>query len=158
MNQPIRAAWNPNGARTTIAAHAHKEGSLLPVLQALQTEFGFIHTEAIDLVSGALNISRAEVHGVLTFYHDFRLTPPPALCVKLCRAEACQARGGREAAQTLLDHFGQNWHELSSDGMVVVEPVFCLGLCAVAPAALIGERLIAGFDGDKLVAEVNAAR
>jgi formate dehydrogenase subunit gamma len=151
-------AWHAATAQAMAEAARGREGALLPLLHELQAAFGYIHADTIDIVAEALNLSRAEVHGVVTFYHDFRREPPPKLVVKVCRAEACQAVGGREAAQALLDKLGLDWGEPSPDGGLVVEPVYCLGLCAVGPSALIGDELVAGFDGRALSAAVNGAR
>ena len=119
------------------AAHAGLEGPLLPILHAVQAAFACVPKDAIPIIAHALNLSRAEVYGVVTFYHDFREEPAGQRVVKICRAEACQAMGGRELAERVLQHFGIGWKETSADGRVTVEPVYCLGLCSVAPAALV---------------------
>lgn len=152
------ASWDALLAQNIVDGMKDREGALLPILHALQERFGCIPPAAIDIVADGLNLSRAEVHGVVTFYHDFRRETPPKLIVKVCRAEACQAAGGREAAQRLLASVGLDWSEASRDGTLVVEPVYCLGLCAVAPAAMIGGELIAGFDGTSLSVAVSEAR
>lgn len=129
--------------RAAVERHLGREGALLPVLQDLQTALGFISDEAVAAVAEGLNLSRAEVHGVLTFYHDFRRVPAARHLVKLCQAEACQARGGRavtQAAETLL---GVALGGASADGAVALEPIYCLGLCASGPAALVGDRPVA---------------
>ncbi len=151
-------AWDSPLAAGVVDRLKSEAGALLPILHALQETFGYIHADAIGLVAETLNLSRAEVHGVVSFYHDFRDKPPPPLVVKLCCAEACQACGGREAARTLLDHLGADWNQPAHGGAVVVEPVYCLGLCALAPAALIGDTLAAGFDGAELRATVDGAQ
>lgn len=155
---PTIAAWDRNQAEAVIERFKDQDGALLPMLHALQDAFGYVHPEATDLLAETLNLSRAEVHGVISFYHDFRTEQPARLVVKVCRAEACQATGGREAARALLADLGVDWAQATSDGAVVVEPVYCLGLCAVAPSALIGDELTAGFDGPALCAAVGAAR
>jgi formate dehydrogenase subunit gamma len=119
------------------AAHAALEGPLLPILHAVQAAFGCVPRDAIPVIAHELNLTRAEVYGVVTFYHDFREEPAGKCVVKICRAEACQAMGGRELAERVLKHFGVDWKETSADGRVTVEPVYCLGLCSVAPAALV---------------------
>lgn len=118
-----------------IAAHRDREGPLLPILHAVQAEWGWLPEAALPPIAAALNISRAELHGVVTFYHDFRRSPPPRHVVKLCRAEACQATGGRDLA-------GAVTAALSGRADVVVEDVYCLGLCACGPAAMIDGRLL----------------
>ena len=132
-----------------LAAHLHLEGPLLPILHAVQAEWGYIPDHAHAPIAAALNITRAELHGVVTFYHDFRREPAPAHVVKVCRAEACQARGGRsfEAAVRAA---------LAARPDVTVEAVYCLGLCACAPAAMVDGRLIGRADADTVLAGVSA--
>ena len=119
------------------AAHAGLEGPLLPILHAVQHAFGCVPREAIPVIAQELNLTRAEVYGVVTFYHDFREQPAGRRVVKICRAEACQAMGGAALGAAVLKHFGIDWKGTSADGTVTVEPVYCLGLCSVAPAALV---------------------
>lgn len=134
--------WSAEKAVQAIAAKADLEGPLMPVLHALTDTFGYVPDEAVPLIAGALNLSRAEVHGTLTFYHDFRRRPAPRRVVKLCQAEACQARGGvalaayaEAALGTRIDPHGH----ANAEG-VSLEPVYCLGLCASGPSALIDGR------------------
>lgn len=122
-------SWSEARARDIIAELARLEGPALPILHALQTEFGHVPSVAVPLVAEALNLSRAEVHGILTFYHDFRTEPLHGRVVKLCRAEACQARGVEALAARAETRHG--------DGSVRIEATFCLGLCAAGPAALV---------------------
>jgi formate dehydrogenase subunit gamma len=128
--------------------HAGLEGPLLPILHAVQAEFGHVPQAALPQIAKALNISRAEVHGVMSFYHDFREAPAGRHVVKLCRAEACQSMG----ADALADHakavLGVDWHGTTPDGAVTLEPVFCLGLCACAPAAMVDGRIVGRMDVD----------
>jgi formate dehydrogenase subunit gamma len=132
------------------AAHLALEGPLLPILHAVQHEFGHIPDAAIPRIADRLNISKAEVHGVVSFYHDFRTAPAGRHVVKICRAEACQAMG----ADTLIAHaetrLGVSMHETTRDGSVTLEPVFCLGLCACGPAAMIDGRIVARLDAARL--------
>ncbi len=128
--------------REIIAAHSTLDGPTLPILHALQEEFGHVPEEAVSLIASALNLSRAEIHGVVTFYHDFRHAPAGKHVLKLCRAEACQSMHGPQVARALLDTLGIDWGETTSDGALTVEGVYCLGLCACAPSAL--------FDGEPL--------
>ena len=120
-----------------VAAHAHLEGPLLPILHAVQAAFGCVPRESIPVIAHALNLTRAEVHGVVSFYHDFREQPAGRRVVKLCRAEACQSMGGNDLAARVLKHFRIGWGETTGDGAVTVEAVYCLGFCSVAPAALV---------------------
>lgn len=118
-------------------AHAGLEGPLLPVLHAVQAKFGHIPQAALPVIAQALALSRAEVHGVISFYHDFRTAPAGAHVLKLCRAEACQAVGADALAAQVQSHLGIGWGETTPDGRVTLDPVFCLGLCACGPAALV---------------------
>lgn len=113
------------------------EGPLLPILHAIQDAFGYVPEEAKPVIARELNLSRAEVHGVVSFYHDYRSDPAGRHVLKLCRAEACQSMGGDEVAASIMTRLGIGWHETSPDGAVTLEPVFCLGLCACAPAAML---------------------
>jgi formate dehydrogenase subunit gamma len=119
------------------ATHAGLEGPLLPILHEVQRAFGCVPKDAIPVIAHELNLTRAEVYGVVTFYHDFREEPAGRRVIKICRAEACQAMGGAALGETLLKQFGIDWKGTSADGAVTVEPVYCLGLCSVAPAALV---------------------
>ena len=123
-----------------IEAERHREGPLLPILHAIQHRLGHVPEAALPMIADALNIGRAEVHGVLSFYPDFRTAPVRGKVVKICRAEACQAQGGRalEAAAAALP------------GAVHVEPVYCLGLCANGPAAMVGDRPMAAATLEKI--------
>jgi len=141
-----------------IARHAEVEGALLPVLQALQAEFGWISDEAAALAAEALNLSRAEVHGALTFYHDLRRAPAGRRVLKLCRAEACQARGGRTAQAAIEAALAVDMGETTPDGAVTLESAYCLGLCASGPAALLDERPVARLTGESLTSLIEAAR
>ncbi|MBP1806128.1 NAD(P)H-dependent oxidoreductase subunit E [Rubellimicrobium aerolatum] len=125
-----------------IGAHLGLEGPLLPILHAIQAEWGHIPDPAIPVLANALNLGRAEVHGVVSFYHDFRTTPAGPTVVKLCAAEACQAQGGRDLIAATLRAFGLSTYGTTPDGKVTVEPVYCLGLCACGPAALVNDRLL----------------
>ncbi|WP_165216569.1 formate dehydrogenase subunit gamma [Affinirhizobium pseudoryzae] len=137
----------------------HLEGPMLPILHKVQEEFGYIPENAKQIIAQALNLSRAEVHGVVTFYHDFRDHPAGRHTLKLCRAEACQSMGCEPLAEKAKAKLGIDWHETTADGAVTLEPVFCLGLCAQAPAAMLDGELYGRLDEDCLndiVAEVRA--
>jgi formate dehydrogenase subunit gamma len=152
--------WSPARAEQIIAPHLSREGALLPILSALQETFGCVPREAVALVAHALNVSRAEVHGVVTFYHDFREAPHGRRVVKLCRAESCQAMGAETAARFLLAALGlptdAPWGGTTPDGAVTVEAVYCLGLCAVSPAALVDGEPLGRLDGMALAEAVGA--
>jgi len=153
-----RTSWSRERAEEIIAAHRHLDGAALPVLHALQEEFGYLDREAIPLVAQALNLSRAEVHGVASFYHDFREAPPGRHVLKLCRAEACQSMGADALAQSACRRLGIGWHETTADGDVTLEPVFCLGLCACAPAAMLDGEVVGALDEARLTELLQAAR
>jgi formate dehydrogenase subunit gamma len=150
------AAWNTERARDIVLAHADIEGALLPVLHAVQAAFGCVPKEAVAVIAEVLNLTRAEVHGVVSFYHDFRQTPPGRRTVRLCRAEACQSMGGAALAEGLLQRLGVDWGGTTADGEVTVEAVYCLGLCGVAPAALVDGEPVGRLDADRLAAAVGA--
>ena len=142
-----------------VAEHADREGALLPVLHALQHAFGYIPSEAVPIVAGALNLSRAEVHGVATFYHDFRSKPAGRRVLKLCRAEACQSRGGDALVARAEQRLGVKMGETTADDQVTLEPIFCLGLCASGPSAMLDGRLVGRLDDarlDNLIAEARS--
>ena len=124
----------------------HLEGPMLPILHKVQEEFGCIPESAKQVIASALNLSRAEVHGVVTFYHDFRAQPAGRHVLKLCRAEACQSMGCEPLADKIKAKLGIDWHQTTADGAVTLEPVFCLGLCAQAPAAMLDGELHARLD------------
>lgn len=150
--------WDAARAAELIDGLKGQPGPLLPILHALQTEFGFIPEAALPLVAGALNLSRAEVYGVMSFYHDFRDAPPGRHVLKLCRAEACQSMGADALAAAARQRLGIDWGGTSADGRVTLEPVFCLGLCACAPAAMIDGRVIGALDRGRLDALLAEAR
>ncbi|KAA8609156.1 formate dehydrogenase subunit gamma [Salipiger aestuarii] len=128
---------------TLIETQMHLEGPLLPIFHAIQDACGFVPESALPLIAGRLNLTVAEVHGVMSFYHDFRKTPAGKLVVRICRAEACQSMGGSALSAAVLDKLGLDWGGTTADGTVTVEAVYCLGLCACAPAAMVGDTLIA---------------
>lgn len=131
-----------------IARHAHREGALLPICHDVQAAFGCIDAAAEAAIAHALNLSRAEVHGVVSFYHDFTAISDPRPCVELCRAEACQARG----VEALLPAA-----EAVAGARVRLKTVYCLGLCSAGPAARVGDRLYARLDEASLTALVRGA-
>ena len=145
-------------ARAVIAGEAARDGATLPVLHALQAEFGYIPDETIPMVADALNLSRAEVFGVVGFYHDFRRHPAGRSVVKLCRAEACQSMGADALASQAQASLGIEWHGTTPDGAVTLEPVYCLGLCATAPAALVDGEVIGRLTPARLDAVLEAVR
>ena len=145
-----RAPWDRDVALRLIREHLDREGPLLPILHAVQEEFGYIDTAAEPLIAEALNITRAEVHGVITFYHDFRREPAGRHVLKLCRAEACQSAGGDPLAARAEARLGLKMGATAPDGSVTLEPVYCLGLCATAPSAMLDGRVIGRLDASRL--------
>ncbi|MBC2835965.1 formate dehydrogenase subunit gamma [Paragemmobacter straminiformis] len=142
-----------------LAAHDGLEGPLLPILHAIQESFGYVPQDALPVIAKSLNLSRAEVHGVMSFYHDFREDPAGRHVLKLCRAEACQSMGADRVAAHAQNKLGIEWHETTRDGQVTLEPIFCLGLCACAPAAMIDGKLVGRVDEariDSILAGVSA--
>ena len=126
------------------------EGPLLPILHGIQDEFGYVPGESLPVIADLLNLSRAEVHGVVTFYHDYRNHPAGRHVLKLCRAEACQSMGGDAIAAKVQQLLGIGFHETTKDGAVTLEPVYCLGLCACAPSAMLDGEVIGRLDADKV--------
>lgn len=116
-------------------------GALLPILHRVQERLGFIPPEAVPMIAHELNLSRAEVHGVVSFYHDFREKPAGERVVKICQAEACQAMGAAALTQHACNRLNAKLHETSADGAYTIEPVYCLGNCALSPALTIDGRL-----------------
>ncbi|MCA0964816.1 formate dehydrogenase subunit gamma [Salipiger bermudensis] len=140
-----------------IDAQMSLEGPLLPILHAIQEAHGHVPEAALPLIAETLNLTPAEVHGVMSFYHDFRKAPAGRHVVKLCRAEACQSMGANALSEAVLDKLGIGWGGTTPDGRVTVEAVYCLGLCACAPAAMIGDRLIGRADAARIDAELEGA-
>jgi len=142
-----------------LSRHDKQEGPLLPILHSVQAEFGFIPGDVVQIIADHLNITRAEVHGVITFYHDFRDAAAGKHVVKICRAEACQAVGGTALSERAFEKLGIGWHGTTTNGAVTLEPVYCLGLCACAPAAMVDNKVVGRVDAeklDKLLAEAGA--
>lgn len=136
--------------------HAGQRGCLLEVLHRIQDALGYVPPEARDRIAEALNLSRADVHGVLTFYHDFRSAPPGRHVVKLCRAEACQASGSERLVRETEARLGVGVGATRPDGAVTLEAVYCLGNCALGPSALVDGELRGRVTADSLAAEVLA--
>jgi formate dehydrogenase subunit gamma len=142
--------WDEHRAGQIIADHGREEGPALPILHALQQAFGHVPRQAVPMVADALNLTRAELHGIVTFYHDFRETPAGVHVLKLCRAEACQSMGAYGLASAARQRLRIDWGETTPDGQVTLEAVFCLGLCACAPAAMLDGKLYGGLDRARL--------
>jgi formate dehydrogenase subunit gamma len=129
--------WDETRATDILRRHKGREGALLPILHDIQAAYGCIPQEALPFIAQALNLTRAEVHGVVSFYHDFREQPAGRHVLKLCRAEACQSMNGEALAAQVLKHFGIPWGGTTADGRLTIEATYCLGLCACAPSAML---------------------
>jgi formate dehydrogenase subunit gamma len=152
----LHEPWNEQRGADIIAKHSGPEGPTLVILHALQETFGYVPEPSIPMVASALNLSRAEVYGVFTFYHDFRKEPAGRHVLKLCRAEACQAAGGDALAARAEAKLGIALGNTTADERVTLEPIYCLGLCATAPSAMLDGRVVGRLDEarlDSLLAE-----
>ena len=128
-------------ARAALAEHGTGRGPLLPILHAVQEALGHVPRDVLPVIADGLNLSIAEVHGVVTFYRDFRAAPPGRTTVRVCRAEACQARGADELVAHVQAELGIGFGDTTADGAVSLDEVFCLGNCALGPAVTVGDRL-----------------
>ena len=140
MRRPDR--WDAAVARDLIESNAKLDGATLPILHALQDQFGYVDPAAEPMIADALNLSLAELRGVISFYHDFREQPAGRHVLKLCRAEACQSMNGEALARQALDRFGIDWGGTTPDGRLTVEATYCLGLCSCAPSAMRVTRVL----------------
>lgn len=140
----------PNLAAAIAARYGNRPDALLEILHDLQSELSFVPDEALPVLARALNLSRAEVYGVVTFYHDFRREPAARHTIKVCRAEACQSMNGRQLVEDLERRFKLKVGEMSADGSVAIEATYCLGFCATAPAAMVDGKLMARATADKI--------
>jgi formate dehydrogenase subunit gamma len=136
--------------REIVATHRGQRGALLPILHAVQEALGYVPADAIPVLADELNLSRADVHGVVSFYHDFRSAPAGRTTVRVCRAEACQAVGAERLVAHLKERYGVSLGETSRDGSLTAEQVFCLGNCALGPAAQVDGRLHGRLDESRL--------
>ena len=124
-----------------VAGHANQPGALLPILHGIQKELGYIPSEAVGRIAEGLNLSRAEVHGVISFYHYFRQHRPGKHVVQLCRAEACQAMGCEATEDRARESLGVDYHGTTADGQFTLEAAYCLGNCAAGPSVMIDDKL-----------------
>lgn len=152
------AVYAPEHVREIVMAHVGREGALLPILNDVQAAYSYIPRDAIPLIAEMLNLTRAEVFGVVSFYHDYRDARAGQHVIEVCRAEACQAMGGRELADRVLELVGADWHHTSADGAVTLEAVYCLGQCAVAPALMVDDKVYGRVSSAKAEALVAGCR
>jgi formate dehydrogenase subunit gamma len=132
-------------------------GAMLPILHAIQDKLGYIPPELVPRIADELNVSRAEVHGVITYYHHFRQTPPGRHVVQICRAEACQSRGSDALEAHAKAELACDFHETTQDGTFTLEPIYCLGQCACGPNIMIGDDLYGRVTPEKFDRLLNAA-
>lgn len=151
-------SWDVAAVKRAIASRKSIPGALLPILHDIQAAVGHIPPEAVPTIAAELNVSRAEVHGVITYYHHFRQRPVGTNLVQICRAEACQARGADALANHAKTALGCDFHQTTPDGEVTLEPAYCLGHCAVGPNIAIGDELFARITPDRFDALINAKR
>ena len=137
-------------ARTIAAEYGNRPDALIEILHAVQAALGYVPEAVVPVLADALNLSRAEVHGVVTFYHDFRREPGGRHVLKMCRAEACQAMGGEALVARAEDRLGIACGSTSADGRITLEPIYCLGLCATAPSAMLDGQLVGRLTVPKL--------
>jgi formate dehydrogenase subunit gamma len=130
-----------DAVRGIVARHKGRPGPLLEILHAVQEALGYVPAAAVPLIAEGLNLSRAEVHGVVSFYHHFRHAPGGAHTVRVCRAESCQSMQGEALAEHAKRRLGIDFHGTTADGRFSLEPVYCLGNCACSPAIMIDEQL-----------------
>ncbi|HLV76801.1 MAG TPA: formate dehydrogenase subunit gamma [Marinobacter sp.] len=133
--------WTPDMIREEVARLRHKPGALLPILHAVQDRIGYIPEGAVPIIAEALQQTRADVHGVISFYHHFRTRPTGSHVVQVCRAEACQARGARALEDYIHNRLGVGYHRTSADNEFTLEPVYCLGNCACGPSIRVDDTV-----------------
>jgi len=155
VTRKVSGSRAPADVLAALPAH---ERLILPCLQAIQRDFGFVPEDSVDAVAGFLNVSRAEVVGVLTYYHDLRRTPPPAVVVGVCVAEACQAAGVRPLIEQIEHDFGVSVGGETISGPVEFAKVYCLGNCALGPAIIVNGRLVGRCDIGRVRAAVIEAQ
>jgi formate dehydrogenase subunit gamma len=143
---------------SVIEYHRGKIGALLPVLHGIQDRLGCIPKQAVPMIAHGMNLSRAEVHGVMSFYHDFRSEPAGEDIIHFCRAEACQAMGARELERHAMQRLGIGYGETTSDGLVTLEPVYCLGNCACTPTLRINDDIYARVTAQKFDELIDSLR
>jgi formate dehydrogenase subunit gamma len=151
------SGWDQAEALDIIDRLKGMAGPTLPILHALQDRFGYVDHQAVPAIAKATNLSQAEIHGVLTFYHEFRHHPPGKRVIKLCRAEACQAMQCRDLEAHAQRRLGISWGETTQDQRFTLEPVYCLGNCALSPAVMIDDELHGRVDAARFDALIGAA-
>lgn len=151
--------WKIEEISSIVASLKDKPGALLPILHGIQDHLGYVPPETVPLIARELNLSRAEVHGVISFYHYFRETPPGKNTLYICRAESCQAMGSDELEAHAKQRLGIDYHENTADGEFSLEPVYCLGNCACSPSIMVGSEVhgrVTPERFDEIIAETQA--
>jgi formate dehydrogenase subunit gamma len=156
--RPIKDLPDEVRAREICARHGDKPEQLIEILHDIQHDLGAVPSSVVPLVAESLNLSRAEVHGVVSFYHDFRHEPAGRHVVKICRAESCQAMGGNLLGPRAEYTLGCRWGETTSDGKITLEAVYCLGNCALSPAVMVDDHLYGRVDAKRFDAIVEGLR
>ena len=151
-------AWDRDKVLGIINTLKDMPGALMPILHGIQDEIGYVPDDAVPLMADALNLSRAEVHGTITFYHHFRTTPPGRHKLEICRGEACQAVGANALVAHAKKTLGVDFHETTTDGAVSLEQVFCLGNCACSPSIMVNGEVVGEVSADNLDAIVDSLR
>lgn len=154
-------AWDQDQVRTIVAGLKDKPGALLPVLHGIQDALGYVPAGAVPIIAGELNLSRAEVHGVISFYHYFRDTPPGKHTIHVCRAESCQSMQAAALEAHAKARLGIDYHETTADGAISLEPVYCLGNCACSPAVMVDRDVhgrVTPERFDAIVAELRSGK
>lgn len=150
--------WDKNAVAAVIDDLKEKPGALLPILHGIQDALGYIPPDSVPMIAGALNLSRAEVHGVITFYHYFRETPPGKHTVHVCRAESCQSMNAAGLEAHAKASLGIEYHETTPDGAFSLEPVYCLGMCSCSPAIMVDGEVYGRVSPERFDQILNAAR
>lgn len=150
-------SWSEDRVLAIVAAHRDERGPLLPILHDLVDTFGYVDARSVPIVAEGLNLSRAEVHGVVTFYRDFRTTPRGTVELRICRAEACQSVGADALIADAVERFGVPIGGTTADGRLTLDEVFCLGDCALGPAVMIDHEVHGRMDGERLATLVAGA-
>jgi formate dehydrogenase subunit gamma len=150
--------WDADKALSRIQEFERLPGALLPILHALQEEFGYVDKAAVPLIASALNLSHAEVHGAISFYHDFRREPAGSHTLKVCRAESCQAMGCESMIRHVESRLGVKLGQTTEDRSITLEPVYCLGNCALSPAVMLDGKLYGRVSSDVADFLIDGAR
>ena len=146
-----------NAVNSAIIGLKHKPGALLPILHDIQDAIGHIPADAVPLIANGLNLSRAEVHGVISFYHLFRQTPPGKYTLQICQAESCKAMGSVKLTEHAKKCLGIDFHQTTANGKFSLEPVYCLGNCACSPAIMLNDEVYGRVSNERLDQLINAA-